>query len=199
MEKKSERDSLELRSWSLLHRVRDVLMRCEDETYGKYGLTSEQYGVLVTIKYIGDSARITDVARWSARSPNSVSMIVDRMVKISLVKRVRDRRDRRVVFVSITSKGEQALGPATADGLEFIHRVASPLSDGDLSTLIKLLDILRRQALSCLTREAASEEMGKDQITAQPDLIKRLRQYLAASGPAAKSRVSKKRKPVRGK
>jgi len=38
-----ERESLVLRSWSLLHRVRDVLMRCEDERFGPYRITSEQY------------------------------------------------------------------------------------------------------------------------------------------------------------
>jgi MarR family 2-MHQ and catechol resistance regulon transcriptional repressor len=195
----SQRDKLILRSWSLMHRVRDVLMRCEDERYGKYGLTSEQYGVLVTIKYVGQSARITDIARWSARSSNSVSMIVDRMVKASLVKRVRDRRDRRVVFVSMTSKGEQALGPATAEGLEFIQKVTSPLSNEDLSTLIALLEAVRQQAFTCLNQAVTPEEMGKDEITSQADLMKRLRQYTAASSPGAKRQGGQKRKTVRPK
>jgi MarR family 2-MHQ and catechol resistance regulon transcriptional repressor len=194
----SERDKLVLRSWSLIHRVRDVLMRCEDERYGKYGLTSEQYGVLVTIKYIGESARITDIARWSARSSNSVSMIVDRMVKAGLVKRARDRRDRRVVFVSLTSKAQQSLGPATADGLEFIQKVASPLSDKDVSTLVRLLDTVRQQALTCVNQKLAPEEMGKDEITSQTDLMKRLRQFVAASASEVKHRGgAKKRTPRR--
>ena len=116
MTAKSKRATLILKSWSLLHRVRDVLMRCEDERFGEYGLTSEQFGVLVTMKYIGESARPTDIARWLSRSPNSVSMIIDRMVKAGLVKRTRGKKDRREVRITATSKGENALKPATQAG-----------------------------------------------------------------------------------
>ena len=43
------------------------------------------------------------------RGPNSMSMLVDRMVKAGLVRRRRDRKDRRVVFVTMTSKGRRPL------------------------------------------------------------------------------------------
>jgi DNA-binding MarR family transcriptional regulator len=199
MSTNSKRSGTVLRSWSLLHRVRDVLQRCEEERFGQYGITPEQYGVLVTIKYVGQSARITDIARWSSRSPNSVSMIVDRMVKVGLVKRLRDKRDRRVVFVSVAPKGEKALGPATAEGLEFIQKVMSPLSDDDLQILIRLLETVRAQAVGCLKQEMAAEELGQDDITYQTDFTERLRQYARTSTiePARKS--DKKTKPTRRK
>ena len=142
--------------------------------------------MLVTIKYIGKSARPTDIARRLARSPNSVSMIVDRMVKAGLVRRTRDRGDRRVVFVTITDKGEEALHPATAEGLEFIMKIMSALSVEDLSILVRLLELVRHGALDCLNQEVAIEEIGKDDITAQPDLMKRLRQYASPSSPENK-------------
>jgi MarR family 2-MHQ and catechol resistance regulon transcriptional repressor len=188
-----------LKSWSLLHRVRDVLQRCEEERYGQHGLTPEQYGVLATIKYTGQSARITDIARWSSRSPNSVSMIVDRMVKVGLVKRVRDKHDRRVVFVSVAPKGEKALGPATTEGLELIQTVMSPLSGDDLNTLIRLLEAVRAQAIGCLKQEVAAEELGKDDITYQPDLTERLRRYMRTSATEATPKSKRKTKPVRRK
>lgn len=199
MSTNSKRSGTVLKSWSLLHRVRDVLQRCEEERFGQYGITPEQYGVLVTIKYVGQSARITDIARWSSRSPNSVSMIVDRMVKVGLVKRLRDKRDRRVVFVSVAPKGEKALGPATAEGLEFIQKVMSPLSDDDLQILIRLLETVRAQAVGCLKQEMAAEELGQDDITYQTDFTERLRQYARTSTiePARKS--DKKTKPTRRK
>jgi MarR family transcriptional regulator, 2-MHQ and catechol-resistance regulon repressor len=193
----SKHEVLVLKSWSLLHRVRDVLQRCEEEKYGQYGLTPEQYGVLVTIKYVGQSARITDIARWSARSPNSVSMIVDRMVKIGLVKRVRDKHDRRVVFVSVAPKGEKALGPATTEGLGLIQTVMKPLMDDDLAALIKLLEAVRSQAVGCLNQEVAAEEMGKDDVTAQADFRQRLRQYIGTSTTESSRKSDRKTKPTR--
>ena len=114
-----ERESLVLTSWSLLRRVRDVLMRCEDERFGPHGITSEQYRVLVTSKHMGGSGRSVDIARWLGRAPNSISMLIDRMIKAGLVKRTRDRKDRRAVNVTLTSKAESAMGLATRGWARF--------------------------------------------------------------------------------
>jgi DNA-binding MarR family transcriptional regulator len=189
-----ERDSLILRVWSLLHRVRDVLMRCEDERFGQYGITSEQFGVLVTLKYIGESARPTDIARWLGRSPNSVSMIVDRMAKAGLVRRVRSRKDRREVSVIMTSKAESALKPATKAGLEFIHNVMSPLLDEDLSTLAQLLEIVRHGGVQCMGEEVTIDELRGSDITGQRDLMKRLKQLTSSASPRTKHQGGRKGK-----
>jgi DNA-binding MarR family transcriptional regulator len=192
-----ERGNLVLRSWALLHRVRDVLMRCEDERFGEYGITSEQFGVLVTLKYIGESARPTDIARWIGRSPNSVSMILDRMAKAGLVRRVRSRKDRREVTVAMTSKAESALKPATKAGLEFIQKVMSPLLDEDLSTLIQLLEIIRHGGAECLGQGVTIDELRGNDITSQRDLMKRLKQYTLSTTPRTKRQGGKKGKTTR--
>jgi len=122
-----ESEKIVLRLWYMTHRTCDWLRRCEDRVFGDYKLTKEQYAVLSTIKYLDEPVRVTDIARWLERSTNSVSMIVDRMVKIGLLRRVRDRRDRREVRVIITSKGEAILKPAILAGWEFIGKILSPL------------------------------------------------------------------------
>ena len=90
----SESGNTILRVWLLLHRVRDAISLCEDSIYGEYGLTMEQFAVLASLKSRGGSLRPTDLASILERSPNSVSMLVDRMVKAGLVKRTRERIDR---------------------------------------------------------------------------------------------------------
>jgi DNA-binding MarR family transcriptional regulator len=192
-----ERESLVLKSWSLLHRVRDVFMRCEDERFGPYGVTSEQYGVLVTLKYIGESARPTDIARWLGRSPNSISMMVDRMVKAGLVRRIRSKKDRREVRVIMTSKAESALRPATEAGLEFIQEVMSPLLDEELATLVQLLEIIRHRGVRSLNEEVTIDELRGHDITCQRDLMKRLKQYTLPSTPQAKRQGGRKEKTKR--
>lgn len=188
----AERESLVLRSWSLLHRVRDVLMRCEDERFGPYGITSEQYGVLVTLKYMGGSGRPVDIARWLGRAPNSISMLIDRMVKAGLVRRTRDRKDRRAVNVTLTNKAEIALEPATRDGLEFIQNVMSPLLDEELSTVVQLLEIIRHRAVQCMNQDVTIDELRGHDITGQRDLMKRLKQYIQSSAPQAKRQSGRK-------
>jgi len=68
--------NLMLRLWFITHRTRDILRNCEDKVFGKYGLTAEQYGVLAVMEVLGNSVRVTDLARGLGRSANSVSASV---------------------------------------------------------------------------------------------------------------------------
>jgi len=189
-----ESENLVLRLWFLTHRTRDVLRTCEDRVFGEYGLTSEQYSVLVTIKYLQEPVRVTDLAHWLERSTNSVSMIVDRMVKAGLLTRKRDRGDRRVVNVFITSKGENALKPATMAGWNLIREVLSPLSDEDRQAFVNLHETVKYKVLQYLNPGLDIEEMKRNEITNQPDVMKRLAQYISTSMPQAKRQGGRKGK-----
>jgi len=183
-----ESEKLVLRLWYITHRTCDWLRRCEDRVFGEYNITTEQYAVLSTIKYLDEPVRITDIARWLERSTNSVSMIVDRMVKAGLLRRVRDRIDRREVRVVITSKGEAALKPAIMAGREFIGKILSPLSHEDRRILLSLLETMKYEAFKHLHPGADIEEMRRNEITGQANLVGRLVQYTSTSTPKAKRR-----------
>ncbi|MCX6010296.1 MAG: MarR family transcriptional regulator [Chloroflexi bacterium] len=193
----SESENTILRLWLLLHRVHDALALCEDFTFRRYGLTMEQFGVLSTVKGSAGSLRPTDLAQWLERSPNSVSMLVDRMVKAGLVRRIRDRADRRVVNVTLTSKGENALEPAAPAGWELVQKILSPLSDEDKHALAGLLETVKGEALGYLNPEADVAEIIKNSVTNQPDLYERMVKKIFPSGSEAKRQGGKKRKTMR--
>jgi DNA-binding MarR family transcriptional regulator len=179
-----------------MHRDYALLRRCEDTTYAKSGLTMEQFSMLVAMKYIRDPVRPTDVAEWIGRSPNSVSMLVDRMVKAGLVTRKRDRRDRRVVRVSLTGKGEKALKPATPAGWEFIQKILSPLSYKDKHALASMLEIVKCELLGYLNPEVDMAEIVKNSVTNQPGLYERMVKNVFPSGSEAKRQGGKKKKAI---
>jgi len=192
-----ESEKLVLRLWYMTHRTSDWLRRCEGQVFGEYKLTKEQYAVLSTIKYLGEPVRVTDIARWLERSTNSVSMIVDRMVKVSLLRRERDRGDRREVRVFITSKGEAVLKPAILAGREFIGKILSPLSHEDRRTLLSLLETVKYKAFEYLNPGVDVEEMRRNEITGQANLVERLVQYTSTSTPEAKRQGGEKGKTIR--
>jgi DNA-binding MarR family transcriptional regulator len=191
-----ESANLILRLWFLLHRDYALLRGCEDQIYGEKGLTMEQYATLVAIKYLNDPVRPTDVARWIGRRTNSVSMMIDRMVKTGLVRRERDRKDRRVVRLIITSKAENALKPATRAGWEFIQKIMLPLSDEDRQTFARLLEMLRYETLNYLNPGEDIEEMVRNDDKSHVNLRGRLVQRGLTSTPQAKRQGGKKRKTV---
>ena len=190
----SELENLSVNLWRTVYQTYTRFKNGMDQVLSEYGLTMEQYLVLATIKYHDPPMRITDVAGWLERSTNSVTMIVDRMVKAGLLRRVRDRRDRRAVFLIITSKGEKALKPATLAGWEFIQKILSPLSTEDRQALLSLLLTVQYEACKHLNPGEDTEEIRRNEDKCHDELTERLGQYTSLSTPEAKRQGGKKGK-----
>jgi DNA-binding MarR family transcriptional regulator len=192
MTTKSQSQNLVLKLWFLLHQVRDVFMSCEDQVFAEQKLTTERYLVLALTRLSDGHARPADLAKWLGRSPNSVSMLVDRMVKARLIRRTRSRGDRRALRLIVTSKGENALEPATVAGLDFIRKVLSPLSNEDKHTFARLLETTKHQAYQCLNHGVDVEELEASDITNYPNLMNHLFGNASTSMPEARGRRVRK-------
>jgi DNA-binding MarR family transcriptional regulator len=183
-----EQGNIVLRLWLLLRRVGDTVVRCQDSLFSGYGLTSEQLQVLASIKSRGP-LRPSDLASILERTPNSMSMLIDRMVKAGLVRRTRDRKDRRVVTVSLTEKGKTAVEPAVPAGWEFAHEVLSTLSDDEQRDLASLLERVKCELDSHLDPERDKAEILRKSFTNDPDLYKRMVKNLLPLGCETRDRV----------
>ncbi len=184
-------------AWVLLRQVPNLVARCEDQVFSKHGLTTERHAVLMAIRQIEGPVRPTDVARWLDLSVNSVSMIIDRMVKAGLVKRTRDRKDRRTVFLTATEKAEKAYVKASAAGWELIQEILTPLSDKDKRTLIKLLETLRDKTYDYLGSGEVAEEVRRANMDNMARLMKRAAKPKSRSAPETKRQGSRKKKTRR--
>ena len=191
----SEQEYTVLRLWLLLRRVGDALGLCQDLIYSKYGLSSEQVAVLAAIKSRGP-LRPSEFSSILERSPNSMSMIIDRMVKTGLVRRTRDRKDRRAVFVSMTDKGRETVEPAVPTGWQFIHKILSPLSPDDQRALADMLETLKCELVGYLNPEMDMAEITKKSLTGDPNLYKRMVKDVLPSGYEAKRKSREKQKTV---
>jgi len=186
-----EQENVVLRLWLLVRRVGDTIALCQDSLFSKYGLTTEQWGVLMAIKARGP-LRPSDLAVLLERTPNSMSMLIDRMFKAGLVRRTRDRKDRRVVTVSFTEKGQTAVEPAITAGWEFIHEIASTLSDDEQRDLASMLERVKCELVGYLHPERDMEEIIKSSYTNRPDLYKGMVKTLLPPGYEAKHKHRKK-------
>jgi len=180
------------KSWREIYQTYNLLKQCQDQILEEHGLTSEQFGVLAVITYIGGPANVTDIARWLARSTNSVSMIVDRMVKAGLVKRTRDRSDRRVVYVTVTNKAQAAFKPAYVAVVEFVRKIFQPLSYEDANTLLGLLGSVKYEILKYSNPEVDIKEVKRLEQKQLDNTMRWLNESGLLSAPAAKRRSVKK-------
>jgi len=189
----SEQKNTEVRLWLLLRRVGDQLSLCEDMVYSKFGLTSEQFAVLGCIKSRGP-LRPTDFASLLDRSPNSISMLVDRMVKAGLVRRKRDTKDRRVVFVSMTDKGREGIDQAAPAGWEFVQKVLSRFSYDEQRALANTLETVKCELVGYANPELDAAEICRTSITRDPNLYGRLVKNVLPPGREAGRKGRKKGK-----
>jgi len=181
-----ELEDLSVTLWRMLSQAYTRFKNGMDQVLTEQGLTMEQYLVLATIKYHDVPIRITDVARWLERSTNSITMIVDRMVKAGLLRRVRDRSDRRVVNVFLTSKAENALGPANPAAWEFMQQGMSSLSSKDKNAFASLLEMINHKLLEYLNPGADVDGMLKDDSRQQGYLMKQWRKQPWLATPKAR-------------
>jgi len=114
------------------------------------------------------------------------------MVKAGLVRRTRDRTDRRVVTVSFTEKGKTAVEPAIPAGWEFIHEILSPVSYDDQCALANTLETVKCELAGYLNPEMDKAEILKSSLSNQPDLYKRMVKNVLPPGYKAKHKHREK-------
>jgi DNA-binding MarR family transcriptional regulator len=91
-------------------------------------------------------------------TPPTVTGLVDRLVRMGLVRREEDSKDRRLVRNVLTERGEEALGEVEREGRAFLTQLFEHLSAGQLSRLVDCLEAL----------VAASDELSAPVEAGQP-------------------------------
>ena len=177
--------------WRQLYQTYTLLKQCEDQVIEEHGLTTEQFAVLGAMDYFGGTMNMTDIARWLERSPNSISMLVDRMVKAGLVRRTRDKVDRRVVYVTFNTKGKNALRPATQASFQVIRGILLQLSYEDRDNLLGLLGATKYEILKYLNPGVDIEKVKREESKQAANVKKWLNQYGLSSTPQAKRQSGK--------
>ena len=111
--------------------LRTFLSRSEQASRAS-GLTPQRYLLLLMIKGAPDGSErltFTELAERLKLSRNSVTELVSRAEESGLIRRERSASDGRVIYLQLTSEGEQRLLRALAASDEERRRLAHELED----------------------------------------------------------------------
>ena len=99
-------DSLEQEAYLQLWRTYDRLKLLEDELFGRYELSAQQYNALRLLRSVQPQTMPTSAlgARLISRAPD-MTRLLDKLEERGLVRRERRAENRRVVEVGITPDG----------------------------------------------------------------------------------------------
>lgn len=99
---------------------------------------------LNVLNCIGDHklSIMSDIAKQLSLSLSSISVIVDKLVKLNLVYRTRSEDDRRVVYASLAPEGKKIYQLQIDNLHEVLKYVLEPLSNNDQAKLIQIMEKL---------------------------------------------------------
>jgi DNA-binding MarR family transcriptional regulator len=137
-------DSPEQEAFLSLWRTYDRLRALEEELFGRYGLTPQQYNALRLLRSQHPKPiRTLDLAgRLVSRAPD-ITRLLDKLERRGLVRRDRPADNRRVVRVAITAAGRALLRELREPVRRCHARQLGHLSPRELRNLLTLLRAAR--------------------------------------------------------
>lgn len=103
----------------LLERTRSVYSRMRELELAQYNITPEQAAILNTLQSKGGSVTNREISTTIIRQYHSVTSIVNRMLKIGLVRRYKNHNEKKF-RISITKKGKSIYEKVPRHSIEMI-------------------------------------------------------------------------------
>ena len=109
-------------------------------------VTASQLEALMLLHQAGSAVSMHQLAEAQAITPSSATQLVDRLVRMGLVERLREDEDRRLVRVQLSEAARQRFEEMMRLHLRSLAAVTEQLSDDELRTLVDLLARLAQPA-----------------------------------------------------
>jgi DNA-binding MarR family transcriptional regulator len=115
------------------------LMRPQIESLFEHqDLTFSQWRVLMCLRD-GIAVTCADISRELSHDSGSLTRLVDQLDARGLIKRTRDKKDRRVVTLALTPKGRAAVNAVIPDVAALSNKTVDGFTLQETKTLIALL------------------------------------------------------------
>lgn len=124
-------------------RVLETIEGVRLDAWEGVGLTLQQCRVLHVIEHEMDAPVQSDLARRLGVRPATITLQLNRLMRLGLVERIRDRSDRRVRHVVLTECGRQVLGSMLHPPPGSVARALGRYRRDEVEAMLTMLDQLR--------------------------------------------------------
>ena len=145
--------------WIKLARVRGALYKVREQELKPYALKPEHSLIFFMVKTLKNKATPAEIARQTFRRPHTVSVVINRLVKLGLLSKKNNPKQKNSVIISLTPEGERIYRHARKR--KSMIKVISRLSQKEYDQLERCLDVLLK---------AGGEELGVGHIPILPEL-----------------------------
>ena len=143
LKKKRPFESLEQEAILNVLRTNDQFHIQFERLFCQYGLTPSQYNILRILRGEGQPLPSLEIAARTITVVPGITGLIDRLEKSGFVVRERCEKDRRVIYVVLTEKGQKTLAELDGPLQELHQKLIGHLSKAELKELIRLLEKAR--------------------------------------------------------
>ena len=111
--------------------------------FREHGLTPSQYNILRILRGEGRPLPILEIAARTITVVPGITGLIDRLERDGFVRRERCAKDRRVIYVALTTKGSATLAALDEPLADLHRRLLGHLTPAELRELIRLLEKVR--------------------------------------------------------
>jgi MarR family 2-MHQ and catechol resistance regulon transcriptional repressor len=139
MEKKfkNSKERKALKTYVKLMRAAESVTARIHEHLSSTGLTLSQFAVLEVLYHLGPLSQ-SEIGRKILRSSGNMTMVIDNLEKNGLVRRQRDKTDRRFFFVHLTDRGLKLISNIFPPHARVITKEFGVLTDAEQDELASL-------------------------------------------------------------
>ena len=121
--------------------IRTFLKQQSTEFY-KIKLTMPQFVILDILQRHGES-KMSDLAKSLSVTTAAMTGIVDRLVREGYLRRESDPKDRRIIKIRLTAKGERAVTQILEKKKQMIIKMFGMISQGEREEYLRILTHIR--------------------------------------------------------
>ena len=164
-------------AWVRLRQASEAAFRAMEIELGRRQTTLAQTDVLFILSMSKTPLSPGEISSYVFREKHSVSALLSRMQRAGYVKKVRSRKDQRVVKIQIQPKGRELLEQAIPVLVGYARSILmGKFSDKEIRQFDKYAKSLRDSALKELGTEAkplpSTVEWGPELVSRWKDLAK---------------------------
>ena len=136
--KKQKESDNNIKLWKLLDNARFAIARLRGMELAQFGITLEQSSILRTLFENNGSLTTKELEEVTMRQPNSISILVNRMVKMGLVRREKNHSGKRH-RISLTQEGEDLIKSITLVSIDMVFSSLTLTQKKELTNCLNLL------------------------------------------------------------
>lgn len=140
--KAASRSKQSLRLWLRLLSCESIIeQHIRTRLRETFEITLPQFDVLAELEHVGEPLTMTELSKKLMVSNGNVTGVIDRLVRVGMVRRTPSKEDRRVQLIDLTTQGQAYFKEMAEQHEQWIAELFESLPASEIS---QLTDILSR-------------------------------------------------------